>query len=46
MPRTLAPSIYNESPSQLIAQSNIIVNYLHKNNMRDNRPRNQNIYNY
>jgi len=46
MPRTLAPSIYDESPPQLIVQSNIIVNYLHKNNTHDNRVRNQNIYNY
>jgi len=29
-----------ESSAQLIVQSNIIVNYLHENNMHDNRPRN------
>jgi len=46
MLRTLVPSIYDESPPQLIAQSNIIVNYLHRSNMRNNRSRNQNIYNY
>jgi len=37
MLRTLVPSIYDESPPQLIVQSNIIVNYLHKNNMYDYR---------
>jgi len=46
MLRTLVPSINDESPPQLIVQSNIIVNYLHRSNMHDNRPRNQNIYNY
>jgi len=46
MLRTIVPSIYVESPPQLIVQSNIIVNYLHGGNRRSNTTRKENMYNY